>query len=249
MFENELRLLLIFGGFCILLVIYLLHNRSYGIDEEDLPSDSEVLDGISLDIGNDEADISLTQLQQYWDPDHLDREGFDKSYTENIFYKSKGKQPSQFTLPLKRETEQKLIVLHLNTEKGFSGNSLVNMMQKYGLVLGEKKVFEKRFNHFSEQHVLFYVANMHEPGTFESIKIDSLQMNGLTFIMQLPVAIDGIKALNIMLQLSQDISERLKGVVLDEERNILTAKSIKDIRNAVYEFDKRTPNTEGDIFS
>ena len=94
--------------------------------------------------------------------------------------------------------------------------------------VSEKKVFEKRFNHFSEQHVLFYVANMHEPGTFESIKIDSLQMNGLTFIMQLPVAIDGIKALNIMLQLSQDISERLKGVVLDEERNILTAKSIKE---------------------
>ena len=52
-----------------------------------------------------------------------------------------------------------------------------------------------------------------------------------------------------MLQLSQDISERVKGVVLDSEKNQLTAKSIKEIRNTVYEFDKRTPNTEEDIFS
>jgi len=249
MLENELRLLLIFGGFCILLVIYLLHNRNYELDEEDSLSDAEALDDISLDTGHDETDITLTQLQQYWDSDHGESDGFDKSYTEDIFYKPQVKQPSQFTLPLKRESEQKLIVLYLNTEKSFSGNSLVNIMQQYGLVLGEKEVFEKRFNHFSEQHVLFYVANMYEPGTFEALKIDSLQVNGLTFIMQLPVVIDGIKALNIMLQLSQDISERVKGVVLDSEKNQLTAKSIKEIRNTVYEFDKRTPNTEEDIFS
>ena len=87
MLENELRLLLIFGGFCILLVIYLLHNRNYELDEEDSLSDAEALDDISLDTGHDETDITLTQLQQYWDSDHGESDGFDKSYTEDIFYK------------------------------------------------------------------------------------------------------------------------------------------------------------------
>ena len=77
MLENELRLLLIFGGFCILLVIYLLHNRNYELDEEDSLSDAEALDDISLDTGHDETDITLTQLQQYWDSDHGESDGFD----------------------------------------------------------------------------------------------------------------------------------------------------------------------------
>ena len=132
-----------------------------------------------------------------------------------------------------------LIVLHVlaRVEEGFAGAELVAALRDQGLRFGEMNIF-----HYLDEDsgsALYSVANAIEPGTFDLADLPALRSPGLTFFLQLPTKVDGIEALEHMVEAAQNVAKALSGVIKDENMSALTGQTVEHLRERVSDFARR----------
>ena len=86
---------------------------------------------------------------------------------------------------------------------------------------------------------LFSIANMVEPGYFDSRDINTYRTPGLALFMQLPGPIDGVLAFEKMHQMGEMLARRLSGILCDDKRNKITQQSITHIKDEISEYNLR----------
>ena len=132
-----------------------------------------------------------------------------------------------------------LIVLHVlaGAEQGFAGADLVAALRDRGLRFGEMNIF-----HYLDEDsgsALYSVANAIEPGTFDLADLPALRSPGLTFFLQLPAKVDGIEALEHMVDAAQNVARALGGHLKDENMSALTGQTVEHLRERVSDFARR----------
>ncbi|WP_413110796.1 cell division protein ZipA [Thaumasiovibrio sp. DFM-14] len=131
------------------------------------------------------------------------------------------------------EAEPEVIVLsvHANDGEVFKGQRLVNVMEQYGLRFGDMHIFHRHIDDTASSKVIFSVANSVKPGVFH--RDSDFDTPGISFFMTLPCYGNPEQNFNIMLQTAQQIADEMSGLVLDEQRNMITPQKLDGIREKI----------------
>lgn len=119
--------------------------------------------------------------------------------------------------------------------KVLKGKDIFRVMAMNGLNLGERGVFQMRTGGDVDD-VHFSVANILEPGIFDSMKSESLETPGLAVFMILPGTLAGREAFDRMLASVRNLTFDLNGRLCNAQREPLTDGEIERLRNEADRF-------------
>jgi cell division protein ZipA len=124
-------------------------------------------------------------------------------------------------------------------EREFSGVDLLPVLLTSELRFGDMNIFHRHIDADSRSPVLFSVANIVNPGTFDLNQIDDFATRGLCFFMTLPNVANSMQAFDKMLDVAQQVRITLDGDLKDDNRSVMTAQTIEHYRQRVRDFDLR----------
>lgn len=124
-------------------------------------------------------------------------------------------------------------------DRDFHGVDLLPALLTSGLRFGDMSIFHRHFDSNPKSPVVFSVANMLNPGTFDLNQINDFATRGLCFFMTLPNAANSMQAFDLMLDAAQALRIALDGDLKDDNRSVMTAQTIEHYRQRVRDFDLR----------
>jgi len=144
-------------------------------------------------------------------------------------------------------TTEKFVVLHVIAAEGipFNGLDILDATKTLGLAFGKHAIFHYPMSAAPAGDSKFCLVNMSSEGNFETNKISSLETNGISLIMRLPIrGADALTVFSNMLGVSQALARKLGGEILDQTRMPLTAEIVSMIRADIAHFEKMLKLTE-----
>lgn len=140
----------------------------------------------------------------------------------------------------KPETEQKQEVLMLFVDKpdgdAIDGAKLLPTLLTLGFKYGEMDFFHRHQDSSGKGEVLFSLANMYNPGTFDIDNMEQLETRGLTIFMTLPNAIEPLQAFNMMHNAAKKIADEFDATVLDDKRRPLDVAIVRSYVEKIRKF-------------
>lgn len=124
-------------------------------------------------------------------------------------------------------------------ERELYGVDLLQALLGAGLRFGDMSIFHRHFDQDPSSPVLFSVANMMNPGTFDLNQINDFTTRGVCFFMTLPNVANSMQAFDRMLDAAQQLRIALDGDLKDDNRSVMTAQTIEHYRQRVRDFDLR----------
>jgi cell division protein ZipA len=134
-----------------------------------------------------------------------------------------------------------VLVINVMAREGqvFHGDDLLQTLITTGLKFGDMNIFHHRLNNRSDGAVIFSVANILNPGTFDLNRMGEFTTRGVSLFLAMPTAISNLEALELMLKTAQQIKGALNGELKDDHRNVMTAQTIEHYRQRVRDYELR----------
>ena len=125
-----------------------------------------------------------------------------------------------------------VLAMHLMASKGemINGQMLLDAVLAVGFRFGGRKIFDRHLNEQGSGDVLFSLANVANPGTFDLNTIADIQTPGVSLFMQLDGLADPVTAFDIMVDTVDRLVAQLHLHVLDETRSSMTKQTIDHYR-------------------
>jgi cell division protein ZipA len=134
-----------------------------------------------------------------------------------------------------------IVTLHIMAPEGrrhLRGPDILAAANKTGLVTGARRIL----HHMSADtpaRVVFSVASMREPGSFDLEHIDTFSTPGLVVFMCLPGPADALAMYEDMIDHARRLAHALDGEVYDERRSVLTLQTVEHTREQIRDFNRR----------
>jgi cell division protein ZipA len=127
------------------------------------------------------------------------------------------------------DSERRILALRLVApqEERFAGRSLRQALAAEGFVLGQFAIFHKGDE---ERRAVLSAASLTRPGTFDMDTMDSQHYGGLSLFAVLPGPKAPPQAFEELVFTARNLSERLHGVLQDEQGSPLTPARIAVLR-------------------
>jgi cell division protein ZipA len=127
---------------------------------------------------------------------------------------------------------QNVLVLHLMAASGLmiNGQALLDAVLAVGFRFGGRKIFDRHINSDGSGEILFSLANVANPGTFDLNTIAEMNTPGVTLFMDLEGIEDPVSAFDIMIESVDSLVTELSLNVLDESRSSMTKQTIDHYR-------------------
>lgn len=137
----------------------------------------------------------------------------------------------------RRIERRKILSLRLAAApQRIDGGKLLEAFRAEALQHGKYDIFHRM--HEDGASILFSVASMVEPGTFDPEKMPTMHFPGVTFFTQLPGPTPGMHALNELIACARKLQQSLGGTLQDDRGVPLTVHRIERLRQEVREFER-----------
>lgn len=134
-----------------------------------------------------------------------------------------------------------VLIINVMARRGyqFNGAQLLDALVSQNLKFGDMDIFHRHEEVDGHGKILYSVANIVVPGTFELGAMEDFQTPGISMFLSLPVAGDSITAFNLMADSAQAIAKQLDGELKDEHRSVMTRQTIEHSRQRVVEYERK----------
>lgn len=134
-----------------------------------------------------------------------------------------------------------VLVINVTAVKGdyFPGRDLLDTVLAQGMRFGVMNVFHHHAEANGEGSILYSMANIVVPGTFDLNAINTFVTPGISLFLALPVEGDSGKAFETMLGTARAIAQNLGGELKDEKRSVLTQQTVEHYRSRIKEYERK----------
>ena len=139
------------------------------------------------------------------------------------------------------EDEHEVIIINVMAPQGyvFEGELLLKALTAQGMRFGHMDIFHRHQSDDGRGGILFSMANMVKPGTFDLSDMESFCTPGVCLFLNLPIESDSLAAFRVMTKIAKALAADLGGELKDENRSVMTQQTIEHCRQRVIEFDRK----------
>ena len=244
---DQFRLILIFIGIALLLLVYVLSRRSSS-RQRNQPEEPTIVQTtaqkkpripMSGDVAPPERPYQAT-TEPVLSPQKKSRKRYVKFLGSSNSSRSKSPTYSQLDSPLEALT----VVVYVMPLAGisFRREQVLRCLESMGCVPRGDDGFDYVILDKSENkmmHRLFMITDAHKPGIFSNDSDAADKTNGLVFEMRLPGPIDSVAAFEKLLDIARLVATKLNGVVCDDLQNRLTKQATSHIKDRILDHNRK----------
>ena len=144
---------------------------------------------------------------------------------------------------------EEVLIINVTARRGetFYGPDLLQALMELDMKFGEMDIFHRHVNDDGSGPVLFSLANMVMPGTFNLAAMQSFSTPGISMFLSLPLPRSleqefesiSLDAYNILAYTAQGLARALDGQLKDENRSVMTLQTIEHGRQRVIEYQRK----------
>lgn len=133
--------------------------------------------------------------------------------------------------------EQKIVTLRLIAQDNgdFPGEELALSLRGIGMRHGKFGIFH-RYEGNDEDRIVFSIASLVEPGSFDLTNIKDQKFPGISLFMILPGPMDGAQAFDLMMVAARALAQSLKAELLDESGSTLSIQRERYLREEIIKY-------------
>jgi cell division protein ZipA len=215
------------------------YNRRAAYDQDDEEYNGE-------DDYEDEGD-SLSEEDQdgyedegYEDETYDEDEYEDEEYAEDDYGSAAGNSSQQQFAEKQPAEPEEVLIINVMAHKGemFKGSELLDIVLRCGMRYGSMDIFHRHSDTKGEGALLFSMANMVKPGTFDLDAMDEFETPGVSLFMTLPINADSMQSFDLMADTARTIADALNGELKDEQRSVMTRQTLEHCRQRIRDFER-----------
>ncbi len=117
----------------------------------------------------------------------------------------------------------------------FRGPAIERAAHEARLEFGVRNIFHRKNPAAGACRYLYSLANLYQPGSFDPLRLDVFQTQGLTLFMSVPSVPDPLAAFTDMVDAARVLARRLGGRLFDADRKPLSDAGLRAIRTQIQD--------------
>lgn len=139
------------------------------------------------------------------------------------------------------EEPEEVLVINIMAPSGeyFSGGAILDACIEEGMRFGEMNIFHRHRDIEGRQPIIFSMANIVMPGTFNIQEMDRFYTPGVSFFLALPCSGKSMDAFDLLYNTAKNLANYWGGELKDENRSVLTQQTVEHYRQRIRDYERK----------